>query len=42
LEELKKTSKELLEAYLKRDRKIRLIGVRVSNFTSAEKQRTLV
>jgi DNA polymerase IV (DinB-like DNA polymerase) len=42
LEELKKTSKELLEAYLRRDRKIRLIGVRVSNFTSAKKQRTLV
>jgi DNA polymerase IV (DinB-like DNA polymerase) len=42
LEELKKTSKELLEAYLRWDRKIRLIGVRVSNFTSAEKQRTLL
>ena len=42
LEELKKTSKELLQTYLKADRKIRLIGVRVSNFTSAEKQKTLV
>ncbi|MGQ9507310.1 MAG: DNA polymerase IV [Candidatus Bathycorpusculaceae bacterium] len=41
LEELKKTSKELLQAYLRYDRKIRLVGVRVSNFTSAEKQRTL-
>ncbi|MEM3697006.1 MAG: DNA polymerase IV [Candidatus Bathyarchaeia archaeon] len=42
LEELKKTSKELLKTYLKSDRKIRLVGVRVSNFTSAEKQKTLV
>jgi DNA polymerase IV (DinB-like DNA polymerase) len=42
LEELKKTSKELLQTYLKPDRKIRLVGVRVSNFTSAEKQKTLV
>jgi DNA polymerase IV (DinB-like DNA polymerase) len=42
LEELKKTSKELLQTYFKPDRKIRLIGVRVSNFTSAEKQRTLI
>jgi DNA polymerase IV (DinB-like DNA polymerase) len=42
LEDLKKTSRELLQTYLRQDRKIRLIGVRVSNFTSAEKQRTLV
>jgi DNA polymerase IV (DinB-like DNA polymerase) len=42
LEELKRASKELLQAYLRHDRKIRLIGVRVSNFTSAEKQRTLL
>ncbi|MEM3697805.1 MAG: DNA polymerase IV [Candidatus Bathyarchaeia archaeon] len=42
LEELKKTAKELLQTYLRHDRKIRLIGVRVSNFTSAKKQRTLV
>ncbi|MEM3699523.1 MAG: DNA polymerase IV [Candidatus Bathyarchaeia archaeon] len=42
LDELKKTSKELLQTYLRQDRKMRLIGVRVSNFTSAEKQRTLV
>jgi len=27
---------------LKPDRKIRLIGVRVSNFASAEKQKTLI
>ncbi|MGQ9530703.1 MAG: DNA polymerase IV [Candidatus Bathycorpusculaceae bacterium] len=42
LEELKRTSRELLQAYLKPDRKIRLVGVRVSNLTSAEKQRTLI
>jgi DNA polymerase IV (DinB-like DNA polymerase) len=42
LEELKKTLKELLQTYLKPNRKIRLIGVRVSNFTSAEKQKTLI
>ncbi len=41
LQDLKKTAKELVQAYLKPERKIRLIGVRVSNFTSAEKQKTL-
>ena len=38
---LKKTAKKLLQAYLKRDRKVRLIGVRVSNFVKGEKQKTL-
>jgi DNA polymerase IV (DinB-like DNA polymerase) len=41
LEDLKKTAKELLQPYLRLDRKIRLVGVKVSNFVSAEKQKTL-
>jgi DNA polymerase IV (DinB-like DNA polymerase) len=42
LQDLKKTTRELMQDYLKPDRKIRLVGVRVSNFTSARKQKTLV
>jgi DNA polymerase IV (DinB-like DNA polymerase) len=42
LQDLEKTAKELLKAYLRNDRKIRLIGVRVSNFVEGEKQKTLV
>jgi nucleotidyltransferase/DNA polymerase involved in DNA repair len=41
LQDLKKTAKELTRAYLRPERKIRLIGVRVSSFTSAEKQKKL-
>jgi DNA polymerase IV (DinB-like DNA polymerase) len=41
LQDIQKTAKELIQAYLKPERKIRLIGVRVSNFISAEKQKTL-
>ncbi|MGQ9625093.1 MAG: DNA polymerase IV [Candidatus Bathycorpusculaceae bacterium] len=41
LQDLEKTAKELIQAYLKPERKIRLVGVRVSNFSSAEKQKTL-
>jgi len=41
LQDLKKTAKELMQAYLRSDRKVRLVGVRVSNFISAEKQKTL-
>ncbi len=41
LEDLKKTAKELLKVYLRPDRKIRLIGVRVSNFVSGKRQKTL-
>lgn len=41
LQDLEKTARELMQAYLRPDRKIRLIGVRVSNFVSAEKQKTL-
>lgn len=41
LQDIQKTAKELLQDYLKPERKIRLIGVRVSNLHSAEKQKTL-
>jgi DNA polymerase IV (DinB-like DNA polymerase) len=41
LQDLKKTAKELIQAYLRLDRKVRLVSVRVSNFVSAEKQKTL-
>lgn len=42
LQDLQKTVKELVQKYLKPYRKIRLVGVRVSNFVSAEKQKKLV
>ena len=42
LQDLQKTVKDLLMVYLKSDRKIRLIGVRVSSFVKGEKQKTLV
>ena len=41
LQDLKKTARELLQAYLRHERKVRLVGVRASNFVSAEKQKTL-
>ncbi len=41
-QDLKKTARELLQAYLERGRKIRLIGVRVSSFVEGEKQKTLI
>jgi DNA polymerase IV (DinB-like DNA polymerase) len=40
-QDLKKTARELLQTYLRHDRKIRLIGVRVSSFVKGEKQKTL-
>jgi nucleotidyltransferase/DNA polymerase involved in DNA repair len=40
--DLKKTTRELLQRYLRPGRKIRLIGVRASNFTSAQMQKTLM
>ncbi len=40
--DLKKTARELLIVYLKPERKVRLIGVRVSSFVSGEKQKTLI
>jgi len=42
LYDLQKTEKELLSYYLRRDRKVRLIGVRVSSLVSTEKQKTLL
>ena len=42
LQDLKKTARELMQEYLRLDRKIRLVGVKVSNFTSTEKQKTLI
>lgn len=42
LQDLKKTARELMHAYLRTDRKVRLIGVRVSNLTSTKKQKTLL
>jgi DNA polymerase IV (DinB-like DNA polymerase) len=41
VQDLKKTAKDLLQAYLRQGRKIRLIGVRVSTFVKGEKQQTL-
>jgi DNA polymerase IV (DinB-like DNA polymerase) len=42
LQHLQKTARKLIKSYLETDRKIRLIGVRVSNFVKGEKQKTLV
>jgi DNA polymerase IV (DinB-like DNA polymerase) len=42
LRDLEKTTRELMQNYLRLDRKIRLVGLRVSNFTSTEKQKTLI
>jgi nucleotidyltransferase/DNA polymerase involved in DNA repair len=41
LRDLQKTANELLFINLHKDRKVRLIGVRVSRLVSGEKQRTL-
>ena len=41
VQDLKKTAKDLIQVYLRIDRKIRLIGVRVSSFVKGEKQKTL-
>ena len=42
LYDLQKTAKELLSTYLRKDRKVRLIGIRVSSLVSGEKQKTLL
>lgn len=42
LQDLRKTGRELMQAYLRLDRKVRLVGVRVSSLISAEKQKTLM
>jgi DNA polymerase IV (DinB-like DNA polymerase) len=41
-QDLKKTARELLQPFLLGERKVRLIGVRVSTFVKGEKQTTLV
>ena len=42
LQDLRKTARELLDAHLKPGRRVRLLGVRTSNFVSGEKQKTLI
>lgn len=42
LYDLQKTERELLSGCLHKDRKVRLIGVRVSSLVSSEKQKTLI
>ena len=42
LYDLEKTAKEMLTANLHKDRKVRLVGVRVSSLVSSEKQKTLL
>jgi DNA polymerase IV (DinB-like DNA polymerase) len=42
LHDLQKTERELLASYLRKDHKVRLIGVRVSSLVSSEKQKTLL
>jgi DNA polymerase IV (DinB-like DNA polymerase) len=42
LRDIQKTARELIQDYLRSDRKIRLVGVRVSNFVSAGKQKKLI
>ncbi len=39
--DIQKAARELMWHYLRPDRKVRLVGVRVSNFVSADKQKTL-
>jgi nucleotidyltransferase/DNA polymerase involved in DNA repair len=41
LRDLTKTGRELIRPYLKPDRKVRLVGIRVSNFVSGIKQEKL-
>jgi len=41
LQTLQKTAKELIQTYIRKNKKVRLIGVRASNLTSCEKQKTL-
>jgi len=42
LQSLQKTSKALIEPYLVREKNVRLVGVRTSNFASSSKQKTLL
>ncbi len=42
LSDIQKTARELIQAYLRPDRKVRLVGIRLSNLVSAEKQKRLI
>lgn len=42
LQHLQKITKELAQKYLRPNRKIRLVGVKISNFASTEKQKKLI
>jgi len=42
LSDFEKTAHELMQPYLRPERKIRLVGARVSSLVSSEKQRKLV
>jgi len=41
LKEIQKTSQELIKPFLRPNRKVRLVGIRASSLSSAEKQKTL-
>lgn len=42
LKSLQKAARELIQQYLSKNKKVRLLGVRVSNLISSEEQRTLI
>jgi len=42
LSDIQKTARELIQVYLRPDRKVRLVGVRLSNLVSSEKQKKLI
>lgn len=42
LRDIQKTARELLQDFLPLDKKLRLVGIRLSNFVSSEKQKRLV
>jgi len=42
LSDFQKTARELIQVYLRPDRKVRLVGVRLSNLVKTEKQKKLV
>lgn len=42
LSDIQKTAGNLIQAYLQPDRKVRLIGVKLSNFVSSERQKKLI
>lgn len=41
LQTMRKTAKELIRTHIRKNKKVRLIGLRASNFTSCESQKTL-